>query len=240
MTVVPLRLVSGVALLAFAAAASGGEPYRDPAGHFSLTLPDGWQVMPAEEVQQLNDALEALRPGRALRFDAGFRRQADEPFTTPYLLVRVLPGRAFGATHDEVRANLERQFKEHPDDMGNPRVTANRDAFAFQFRAVTPQIKRANGMAYGHLGSQSTVVLYGHSAEKSTEFAADVRTFMQVDESFRFDDGYTFTPAPGPADYLDQLLHRTDYLVLTPLVGLVVVIVFASARAALRSPYGRR
>jgi hypothetical protein len=232
-------IVSATTVLTFAAAAAAGEPYRDAAGRFTLTLPHDWQVMPAEEVSQLNGALEALRPGRALRYTAGFRRRSDEPFTTPYLLLRVLPGRALGATHDEVRANLGRQFKENPDEMGNPVVTPQRDAFEFQFRAVTPHITRARGSAFGHLGSESTVILYGHSSEDVREFAADERTFSQIDETFRFDDGCTFTPAPGPLDVVDRFLHRTEYLIVAPLLGLVLVIVVASARAALRSPYAR-
>ena len=226
-----------LAAIVLVSGAAAGEPYRDAARHFSLMLPDGWQVMPAEEIEQLNQVFEALAPGEKLKYDTGFRPRVSEPFTPPYVLVQVIPGRVFGATPDEVRQGLDRKFRELSMATGPLNYHEKVDSVTSLFRSFAPDGRPVRGIADFRLGSEITVLLTWHSEEDLAQAERDLKPHDQMCKSFRFDDGYSFTPSPGPLGALKEYTSRTEVLIVVPLLCLVAIIVIKSARTALRPVY---
>jgi hypothetical protein len=236
---VPVRTCLLVALAAVCAAAdaTAADPYRDPNVHFALEVPDGWQMMPAEEIQQLNDALEGLNPGKGGRYHAGFRRRGVEPFTLPYVLLQVIPGR-YGVTHAEVKQALSRAFGKPGSGIGPPILSADRDQFQFHFHSATPDGQRTRGVGVGRLGAEATVLMWTHSADETEAFARDNKTFTPMTDSLRFDAGHTFTPS-GPLADLRWLAAPGPRWIPLGLLGLVALIVIKAARVFLRPDWAR-
>jgi hypothetical protein len=236
---VSVRICLLAALAAFCTTTevTGAEPYRDPNVHFSLEIPDGWQMMPAEEIQQLNDAIEGLNPGKGGRYHAGFRRRGVEPFTLPYVLLQVIPGR-YAATHAEVKKTLARQFGTPGSGIGPPVLSADRDQFQFHFHSATPDGQRTRGIGVGRLGAEATVLLWTHSADDTEAFARDNKTFTPMTDSARFDEGHTFTPTEPLSD-LRRFFTPGSVGVPLAVIGLVVLLLYKISRVFARPAWNR-
>jgi hypothetical protein len=217
--------------------ATAAELYRDPNVHFSLEIPAGWQMMPAEEIQQLNDALEGLNPGKGGRYHAGFRRRGAEPFTLPYVLLQVMPGR-YAATHAEVQKTLARQFGTPGSGIGPPVLVADRDQFQFHFQSATPDGQPTRGVGVGRLGAEATVLVWTHSADRTEVFARDNTTFTAMTDSLRFDKGHTFTPS-GPVEDLQRAFSPGSVGVPLAVIGLAVLLLYLFSRVFVRPAWNR-
>ncbi|HET6572960.1 MAG TPA: hypothetical protein VFG68_05105 [Fimbriiglobus sp.] len=230
----PLRIGLLVALAAVctAADATAAEKYRDPNVHFTLEIPDGWQMMPAEEIQKLNDALAGLNLGEGGLYQAGFRPRGAEPFALPYVLLQVIPGR-FGANHDEVKQTLMREHLANPNRMGNPVVRPHQDRFLFQTEGLSAEGQTTRVMVYGYLGSENTVLLHACTSKDLTQLDRDFPTFERMADSVRFERGHEFTQ-PGLFADLQRPLPPGQRWVLLPLFGLVAFVFLKVVRIFIR------
>src|SRR5580704_14266541 len=105
----PLALAAGLLLAAPAAAwETRKETYRDAAHHFTLTLPDGWAVMPPSALEAMNGMANRMMAGT--RFDAAFMVKGQKPGSYPYVLVQYLPRNTSGASYEQIERELSRDF----------------------------------------------------------------------------------------------------------------------------------
>jgi hypothetical protein len=70
-------------------------------------------------------------------------------------------------------------------------------------------------------------------------FVRDAQVYERMSESFRFDDGYAFTPAADPLAGLRTRVGPGPWWVALPLLVLVGAILYKAARLFLRPDWAR-
>ncbi len=187
---------------------AAAESYRDAANHFSVELPPGWHLMPAQEVQQINEAVRQRMPGSNIHYEAGFRPVDGGPGTFPYVLVQLQQGKTAGSSYEEIERSLTRELNSSIKDvegsisdlaknvsLNSGGLDRTRNRVLIRMQMDVAGVGKVQGFTIGHIGSEGVVFLHCYAPEK--DVAALLPTYDRLSESFRFDPGYTFTPGPG-------------------------------------------
>jgi hypothetical protein len=201
------------------------EPYRDATHHFTVELPDDWQVMPAAELAVANATARAARGGDVTHV-AGFRPKSGGPGAFPYVLVQKLPAKNPGMTFDD----FERVFAADlglaapalvtGSRMEKPAFDRDRNRFTVQGRGVADG-DPVGVYSAGYLGKEADFVLHAYAEEPA--FAGQLPTFTALADSFRFDEPV----ASGPLALLDRLNKLDPRERMAVIGGGTVVVVLA-------------
>jgi hypothetical protein len=210
-----------------AAAEARAETYSDPIRHYTVELPAGWQVMPADELNQVNAAVREMSLPLTVVFDAGFRPAGRPVGSYPYVLVQMNRTPTTGATYEDIESAFSQQAKgavqkvegkltDWAKDIavGSIALDRTRNRVVFPVEMELANVGKIRGLCVGHIGSHGIVSLNAYDHE--SEFERSVPIFQQLNESFRYDGGYEFHPASGSA-----LSRRLTGPAKTALIGAV-------------------
>jgi hypothetical protein len=183
-------------------------PYRDAARHFTLDLPQGWEALSPEELNQINTAVKQLKAPQPIRYETGFRRSDSDPGSYPFVLLQVQTANTTGASYEELEKALSRdlnaplkelqgQLTDVVKDMsiGTAVLDRTRNRVLVRMQMNVAGEGPVQGLSVGHLGKDGLVFL--HCYATAPEFERWLPTFNQLNDSFRYDAGYTFTPGSG-------------------------------------------
>ena len=234
------RCLRGTAAIVFAGAMLGVSPelmagpaYQNPAGGYSLTLPDGWAPLDQDTLKKLAASLSA-DPSVPMTLDAGYAPGGDIGPSVEFLLITSLPN-LNGKQLDEKGMDQYMQGVISGATKSNVRGAAlessklDKNAKNFQARFVIP----TNGVKvheslFGFFGRKRVIQVIGYSSDSA--FPEAGAKYGQVAQSFHYDPDFAY----DDGDKYYQL-GRTIGYVLMALVA-VVFAVFVAIRASRRRP----
>jgi len=194
-----------IALLASSPVARA-ESYRDAAHHFAMDLPKGWEVMSSAELAQINAFVQQKMPGQ-VAYIQGFRPKGSALGSYPYSLVQLQAGNT-AASYEEIEKTLAREtngavkkvegsladlVKEI--SVGSAILDRTHNRILVRIQMTVAGVGPVQGISVGNIGSEGIVSIHSYALEN--DFARHVPTFNQMNDSFKFDSGYTFTPSAG-------------------------------------------
>jgi hypothetical protein len=184
--------------------------YHDPEFRYNVIVPAGWRRMPPTEMKTIHEFLDTRMPGKALRYDTGFRRSNARAFAYPYVLVQVMPLDPATVTYDDIERNLAQELnvaiKEakgafsdlvRDANLGSASLDRSRNRIVMRLKLNAGMWGSVEGITVGHFGVKHFVAL--HCYAKEEEFQQYLPVFTMMGDSFHFDEGYTFTPSAAGA-----------------------------------------
>jgi hypothetical protein len=171
--------------------------------------------MPGDELANANRLVWTLARATDVQYTLGLRPQSYTLGQSPYVLVQVVPLPAAGQSFADVERGVIAAFEKgrpRASEMlarngasvtwtGGPDVDRDRHRVTFEYR-VTAFGQTVNGRSVGHIGAAG--VVFVHAYAPAGEAAVWQPVFDGIDDSFRFDPGHAFVPAPDPP-LLDRL-----------------------------------
>jgi hypothetical protein len=191
------------------------ESYRDKERHFTVDLPQGWQVMTDQELAQINQAAQSLgSPFMKVQYVQGFHPKGSVLGSLPYILVQAKDGKTSG-TYEDIENGLARELpgaiKKAEGSLanlvkdvsvGSAILDREHNRVIFRVQMTIAGIGPAQAISVGHIGSGGVVFI--HSYSKESDFDKHLPTFTKMNDSFEYDKGYTFTPSENPFQKLWQ------------------------------------
>jgi hypothetical protein len=182
------------------------EKYFDRENNFSLTIPPGWHRMGKKELDQIRLFVRQRGLADMVNYTMGFRPNGGEPGTFPYILIQVFPVQTDGLTYQEIADKLSMGLDEPmklveeklPDllsglSAGKPTLDKAHSRIVIRLSSELFGVGRAEAISMCHLGKNCVVGI--HCYAKDDEFERRLPKFMDINNSFFFDDGYEFVPA---------------------------------------------
>jgi hypothetical protein len=164
--------------------------------------------MPATELNKIHEFLNARLPGQVIRYDNGFRRAGARPWAYPYVLVQVQPLDPTAVTYEEIERVLSRDLnvaiKEASGafsdlarnvSLGSAALDRSRNRIVMRLQMDVAGVGTIQGLSVAHFGAKALVSLHCYAREE--EYQQYLPVFTLMGDSFTFDPGYTFTPAPA-------------------------------------------
>jgi len=184
------------------------QTYSDAERHFSIELPNGWQVMSKSEVDQINGLVGGRFMSGGVRYDGGLRKKSARFGGFPYVLIQSMPGPASGASFEEIEKSLSVDLRApikdaqgrmgdllHDLKIGQPVLDRKSKCVILQTQSSVQGVGAAKGLSMGHLGKNHVVFIHCYS--KAEDFEACLQTFKNINDWFSFDRGYDFKPGTG-------------------------------------------
>jgi hypothetical protein len=226
--------VGMIAVIAALPSQVHAEIHRDAGNHFQLAIPNGWMHMTDAEFTMMNKMAGQIAGG--IRYDAGLRQQNTLPGSYPYILIQIHRSKMSGASYDDIEKALSRelnapiqQVKEAMKDLvkdvaiGQLAVDRERNRVIMRAQLDTPWGK-VQGITQGHLGSEGIVYIHCYALER--DFEKYLPTFHRINDSVRFDDGYSFVPRSRSAVIWESAkVGAIGGAVAGALIGVVVLVV---------------
>jgi hypothetical protein len=182
------------------------DKYFDHENNFSLTIPPGWQRMGKKELDQIRQFVRQRGLDNMVNYTMGFRPNGGTPGTFPYILVQVFAVQTEGLTYQEITDKLslgideplkivEEKLPELVSGLtaGKPVLDKSHNRIVIRLSSDVFGVGRAEAISMCHLGKNSVVAI--HCYAKEDEFERRLPKFMDINNSFFFDDGYEFVAA---------------------------------------------
>lgn len=213
-----------VPLVLLACSGASADTYRDHERHYSLTIPAGWQAMGPDELQKLNGGRPATPWTPKLMITAGFRPE-DRPLGSgPYAVViaydpETLKAGGPGCSQDTIIQRFALAADGSVNQKQGTLLDLARGLPARDFTQVSPlgggvvdvighriinryRVRLRSGTAMEqlnvvHLGAAGFVTV--QSTYRGDEAEEQFPIAVQLNESFRFDDGHGYS-APPPEE----------------------------------------
>jgi hypothetical protein len=179
------------------------DKHFDHENHFSLTVPQGWQRMGRKEMDMIRDFVRQRGMADMVRYEAGFRPNGSSMGSFPYILVQVFPVQTQGLTYQEIQDKLnmgideplkvvEEKLPELVRDLtaGKPMLDKSHNRIVIRLSSDVAGVGKAEAISMCHLGKECVVGI--HCYAKADGFDARLPAFMDINNSFFFDDGYEF------------------------------------------------
>lgn len=200
------RLLAAVVAVLVSAGLAAAQPYVDSTRHFTLEVQPGWRALTLKEIDLANSVMAQRMPEQKVQYIAGFQLIGSPLLRFPYVLVSAHPGATSGMTFDQMEKTILKDL--HGPDLGrvqqafpemaggvtfeSPTLDRARRRIVVQSRSVLADGSAIRGLTVIHLGSEGFVVVNCYDQDLS--FERRLPTFDRINDSFRFDDGYAFTP----------------------------------------------
>jgi hypothetical protein len=217
--------------------AAQGEIYRDANLHFSLELPKGWQIMPAELLRTYNSIMSERLSQGSIQYNRGFVPMGAGFEGYPYVLVQYVRANLNRMSYEEIELEYERETRSavekiegaladigHDFSVNKTFLDRAKNQVILTSKVEVADVGTISGVSVGFFTSQGTVFL--HCYDLQSRFQQRMPLFKSMFDSFKVDPGFEFNPAPNPYD-LTMILRG----------ALLVVLVFAGARIARRVAY---
>lgn len=182
------------------------EEFQDKERHYSLTLPEGWGVVPADAITKLNQIVAQRLPNQ-LPYKTGFQLKDRPPLDYPHVLVAWETGNNSG-TYDDIERILRQQegkirgdikktqgaFSEQLKSLsaGEIILDRHRNRVVLRFEQDVAGIGKVQGITVGFLGKDGSLWL--HCYDRDSSASATLPTFEKILDSFRYEPGYAFQP----------------------------------------------
>lgn len=197
------RPVLMCALWLCVAATSRADTYHDPIGHFTFQIPADWQQLTQEELEDLDGGESQSADTRP--HEIAFRHRNASADCFPRVFVRFVSTRIGSISPKTVdrfaesfKKGLERQLDDGRSDWADRRgvdaitFDKSRNRFDFQGRNFLEEVGGVRFTGVVHVGGKGLVVVTG--ATEARHLERDLPVFNAIQESFRFEPGYSFTP----------------------------------------------
>ncbi|MDB5332150.1 MAG: hypothetical protein JWP03_3301 [Phycisphaerales bacterium] len=227
-----ILLAMGLATRSVAAQrAAAGETFHSTTYGYSVTLPAGWYRVPDSQLQRGIAVLHSQSTAtQNLQWEAAYQANAGEPFTTPYVILQVMPypnGRqpTEAQMEDAVKQLTGNNYQKYLGQSGN---TALRQALSnasvgtaqydpatrtvYQTMGITGKSGRIKAVIVGHFGKDAMVGVMSYEGEAN--FADRQADFDQLNASFKFD----------PATDYDSSLNPNIKLIGAAAIGVLAVV----------------
>ena len=198
----------GIWLLLAVGTNAAAETYRTSALHATFELPEGWQSMTAAEIAKINQVTAERMPGQQIRYESGFRPKGSAPGSYPYILLQLEPRIGAAPSYEAIEQALGQtnagSIKEVSGslgdliqglEVGNAALDRSRNRILLRLSARCDRGRTRDRVTVTHLGYEGDVRLHCYAQDK--DFAKFMPTFTGINNSFRFDSGYTFVPGRG-------------------------------------------
>jgi hypothetical protein len=185
-----------------------GEIYRDPNLHFSLELPEGWQIMPSARLDLINSALPKRASQYGVRYYQGLMPKGAAFDSGPYVLMQWFPGKLNGLSYEQIEREFEVESKgwvekaeeAMPDlgsdlSFGKPVLDRTKNRIILTMQMDVADVGSVRGVGFGFFCAQGTVYLHCYDLE--SDFQERAPLFKAMAESLKFDPGYEFKPGPS-------------------------------------------
>jgi hypothetical protein len=184
--------------------------------HFSFVLPDSWVEMQPKELEQAHAFLKQHLSGLKIEYDTGLRQRGARPWSYPYVLIQITPMPPGEVSYEEVeehlRDDLPGALKQVTGTLGDMiRNTAinsavldrDRNLILIRMQMDVPGFGSIHGVSFSYLGKKSVIGL--HCYALGDDFERLLPTFTEMSKSFKFDEGFTFHPAPPRKSVFDAV-----------------------------------
>jgi hypothetical protein len=222
------------------------EEYRDGVRHCSFTLPTGWGEMPPDALAAINKFAKKRLPGKDIKYDHAFMRIGDKPGSYPYVLMQTQPVPTGGATYDDIEKELKslgasvRRAEGALSDLskgisvGEATLDRTHNRVTVRMEMDVSGVGKVQEMGFGFIGAKEIVFL--HCYDLDADFERRVPVFVGLADSFKFNPGFDFTPAPSRAPLGFDMSRVLSYAIIGAAVGgllglAVVVIRFLSTNS---------
>jgi hypothetical protein len=184
------------------------ETYNDPEKHYSFLMPQGWQRMTSKEMEQLDEFLKSTLLGSFVQYDAGLRRRYGSSWSYPYVLIQSQPVPETGMTYEQIENGLAWELPAtiklvsgslgdwgKKTDLGSAILDRDRNLIVVRIAMDVGGVGKVQGLSVGHIGKENIISLHCYALDK--DFDRYQNVFTEMNNSFQFDEGHEFTPAPG-------------------------------------------
>ena len=182
------------------------DKYYDHEHHFSLTIPDSWTRMSRTELEAIRNFVRLRGMEDLLQYETGFRPNNSPMGTFPYILVQIVPFSTAGLTYQEIQDKLGQGIDEPlkiveervPDlarglKIGQPTLDKSHNRIVVRLSSEVAGVGQAEAISMCHLSKDGVVGI--HCYAKADSFEKRLPLFMDINNSFFFDDGYEFVAA---------------------------------------------
>jgi hypothetical protein len=184
------------------------ETYNDPEKHYSFIMPKGWQRMTSKEMEQLDEYLKSNWLGSLVHYDGGIRRRYGSSWSYPYVLIQTQPVPSTGMTYDEIERGLSWELPatvklvsaslgdwSKNTELGSAVLDRDRNLIVMRMAMDVGGMGKVQGLSVGHIGKEHIVSLHSYALDK--DFDRYLKVFTEMNNSFAFDEGLEFKPAPA-------------------------------------------
>jgi hypothetical protein len=184
------------------------ETYTDLEKHYTFLLPEGWQRMTSGEMEQLDAYLKANWLGSLVHYDGGLRRRYGNSWSYPYVLIQTQPVPPTGMTYDEIERGLTWELPAAVKlvsgslgdwaknaELGSAVLDRDRNLIVVRMALDVGGMGKVQGISVGHIGKEHIVSLHCYALDK--DFDRYLNVFTEMNNSFQFDEGQEFKPAPA-------------------------------------------
>jgi hypothetical protein len=203
------RHLTGIALTALLCL--GSQPlvaaeltYTSSSGHYSLTLPAGWQEIPRARLDAVTGQAMAIMGARGVHYKAGFDRGNStvfQPITVPYILIQEHD--VATPSYDELLKgftpeNLSQVTQKVTGKVGaiksttvsNLQVDRKRHILSFNAEMDVVGAGKGKALIAMCLGKNGITQLNCYS--RSHEYQFDLQTFNRMVDSLKYEQGHEY------------------------------------------------
>ena len=205
-----ILLVAVTLALLLSPPTSAQTPYTDKDRHFRATLPAGWTFMPAALVKQLEtEALRRTGGAATFRYIAGCAPAPADQVGMPYVLVQETPMPMQGAGYEDIERALGAEAKSAQGELatalkdvasnlkvGTPTLDRTHNRMYVTMNADLPNAGAMKALSVGFLGKDGIIQFNCYTT--AARFESDLPAFQSLIDSFVYDPGHDFEPAPSP------------------------------------------
>lgn len=177
------------------------EVLRVPGHHWSITLPEGWSVAPAEMTEAVNAEVISRMPTQNVRYVAALVPDAKDG---PYVMIQTLPLPPEGADYEQIERSFDASTMDHTREsvkrsmgdmltdftMDRPVLDRATNRFIMSNAITGSDGKILRNTSMGMLGEEAIVMIHFYASEDI--FAARAPEFVAITEGFRHDPGHEF------------------------------------------------
>ncbi|HYE61593.1 MAG TPA: hypothetical protein VD997_06330 [Phycisphaerales bacterium] len=206
------------------------QEYASETRSWSFTAPEGWHLIPFDQVADMNAAAQGAVGSSGFKYVAGFSR-SPSGIGTPYILVQLQDNHFKGMSYENIQRAANSELAREAEERVKRRMAGN---FHFDPIRVEPSHARfvrtgtisTNGLSlecatYGYLGADKIVQFNCYSS--AGQLGADQPKFDEMLATFRFAPDKQFTPGGGSeVDKAERLGYATGRIVAFALIGVVV------------------
>src|SRR5262249_35339079 len=184
------------------------ETYSDPEKHYRFLLPRSWQPMTPGELRLLYEYLKSTLLGSFAKYDAGLRRRYGNSWSYPYVLIQSQPVPESGMTYEQIESSLAWELPAtvklvsgslgdwgNKTDLGSAVLDRDRNLIVVRLAMEVGSMGKVQGLSVGHIGKEHIISLHCYALDK--DFAGYQKVFTEMNNSFQFDEGHEFEPAPA-------------------------------------------
>lgn len=247
MRIASLLLATVTALALFTPGTALAQPgqgitVRDESMKYTFKLGPGWQEMPAEMLNQQNEAVRQIQPGTDMQYSRGYVLVDTDQTMLAYMLVQQKAGgigrkeiddiaRGMGAVDTtEAAEKAKRAAKDVITDLTISRPTFDRATGHIMIPASAKTVDgEIQGISHGYIGATGLVMLHSYTSKDSYPTLKPV--FDAAASSITFDPGSTYADAQaresGSGGFFDSI---GKYAVIGAVIGGVVALIAGSKK----------